>query len=198
MNGLEMNGLDRGIWLNEPPAHALEHGVLDLTTGPSTDFWRETHYGFTRDSGHHLGLDTSDGFTAQVRVRARFESLYDQAGLMVRLDTERWVKFGVEVSDGQAMAGSVVTDGRSDWATGPFEGDASDVWLRVSLKAGVLRLQISPDGKRWPLLRLCPFPRAERYSIGPMACTPERGGLRVRFSHWSLQPHLGKDLHDLS
>lgn len=193
-----MGGWERGVWLNEPPQHRIEGGELAFTTGEATDFWRETHYGFTRDSGHIFCLETPDGFTAEARVRARFESLYDQAGLMVRLDDERWVKFGLEISDGQAMAGSVVTDGRSDWATGPFEGDPSDFRLRVSLKGGVLRLQISPDGRRWPLLRLCPFPKAERYFVGPMACTPERGGLDVRFSDWSLGPHLGKDLHDLS
>ncbi len=190
--------LAKARWLNAPPAATLHEGVLDVTTGEATDFWRETHYGFTRDSGHFLGLETGDGFTAELRVRARFESLYDQAGLMVRLDERRWVKFGVEVSDGEALAGSVVTDGRSDWATGPFRGDPSDFRLRASLKDGVLRLQISADGERWPLLRLCPFPKAERYLVGPMACTPERAGLAVRFSDFSLAPHLDRELHDLS
>lgn len=193
-----MADLTDGVWLNAPPAHRLAAGTLDVTTGAGTDFWRETHYGFTRDTGHFLGLETGDGFTAEIGVRARFESLYDQAGLMVRVDERRWVKFGIEISDGAAMAGSVVTDGRSDWATGPFGGDPSDVRLRVSLRAGVLRLQVSADGERWPLLRLCPFPQAERYRVGPMACTPERGGLEVRFSDFRLGPHLGRDLHDLS
>lgn len=193
-----MSNLSTGRWLNEPSVHALIDGTLDVTTGEGTDFWRETHYGFTRDSGHFLGLETGDGFTAEVRVRAGFQKLYDQAGLMVRVDERRWVKFGVEVSDGEALAGSVVTDGQSDWATGPFAGDASDFRLRASLRRGVLRLQVSTDGVRWPLLRLCPFPEAPRYHVGPMCCTPERGGLDVRFSDFSLVPHLGRDLHDLS
>jgi regulation of enolase protein 1 (concanavalin A-like superfamily) len=39
-------------WLNEPPAWREEDGVLTVTTGLKTDFWRETHYGFVRDDGH--------------------------------------------------------------------------------------------------------------------------------------------------
>ncbi|MCF5924581.1 DUF1349 domain-containing protein, partial [Xanthomonas perforans] len=31
-----------------------------------------------------------------------------------------------------------------------------------------------------------------------MCCTPERSGLKVRFSDWALSAPLGKDLHDLS
>jgi regulation of enolase protein 1 (concanavalin A-like superfamily) len=63
---------------------------------------------------------------------------------------------------------------------------------------GVLRLQVSADGADWPLVRLCPFPVASRYLVGPMCCTPERAGLQVTFSDWKLTAHLGKDLHDLT
>ena len=192
-----MTDLRKGIWLNEP--RQAEPGVdsLRMVTDEGTDFWRETHYGFTRDNGHFLGVETGNGFTAQVRIRARFEHLYDQAGLMVRLDERRWIKAGLEVSDGQVLLGSVLTNERSDWATGRFDGDPTDFWMRVSLANGVLRLQASTDGKLWPLVRLCPFPEAATYRVGPMSCTPERAGLAVHFSDWSLTKHLGKDLHDL-
>ena len=193
-----MQSLQTGQWLNPPPRAEFTPDGLFVETGEGSDFWRETHYGFTRDSGHFLGVETADGFTAEVRMRARFETLYDQAGLMVRIDERRWIKAGIELSDGQACLGSVLTVDRSDWATGPFEGDPSDVWMRVSLGGGVLRLQASRDGRHWPLVRLCPFPVSERYLVGPMACTPERAGLEVRFSDWSLGPHLRKDLHDLT
>lgn len=187
-----------GIWLNEPAAWRLDGGVLDVTTDAATDFWRETHYGFTRDSGHFFGVPTGPAFTAEVRVRAAYEALYDQAGLMVRLDDRRWVKAGIELSDGRAMLSSVLTDGRSDWTTAPFAGDAGDFRLRATVAAGVLRLQVSADGVTWPLMRLAPFPVAEAYQVGPMCCTPERAGLRVRFSDWRLTAPLGKDLHDLT
>ena len=89
-----MTDLRTGVWLNEPGQAELGPDSLRMVTDERTDFWRETHYGFTRDSGHFLGLETNDGFTAQVRIRAKFESLYDQAGIMVRIDERHWIKAG--------------------------------------------------------------------------------------------------------
>jgi regulation of enolase protein 1 (concanavalin A-like superfamily) len=187
-----------GIWHNEPQEWGEQDGVLQVTTDGGTDFWRETHYGFTRDSGHFLALETAGDFTAQLRVQARYESLYDQAGLMVRVDEQRWVKAGIELSDGRAMLSSVLTDERSDWATAPYAHDARDFWLRATVRQGVLRLQVSSDGATWPLLRLAPFPKAASYRVGPMCCTPERSGLRVRFSDFRLSAPLERELHDLA
>ncbi|MEQ7416229.1 DUF1349 domain-containing protein [Xanthomonas campestris pv. campestris] len=190
---------ETGTWLNPPKVHRVLPGdVLDVVTDKGTDFWRETHYGFTRDSGHFLGIKAPSRFTCQLRIRGKFEQLYDQAGIMVRVNERQWVKAGIELSDGRAMLSSVLTDGTSDWATGLYEADASDFWMRATVDKGVLRLQVSRDGTYWPLVRLCPFPVADSYLVGPMTCTPEREGLRVQFSDWTLGPVLGKDLHDLS
>ena len=187
-----------GAWLNPPAEWSLEAGRLRAVTDARTDFWRETHYGFVRDSGHLFAREVAGPFTAQLRVQARYEALYDQAGIMVRLDEENWVKAGIEWSDGEPNLGSVLTRGRSDWATGPFNGDPADFWLRATVAGGAIRVQASRDGLRWPLLRLAPFPEAPAYRVGPMCCTPERAGLAVQFSEFEVGPPLGKGLHDLS
>ena len=185
-------------WLNEPAVWRLDGGALTVTTDRSTDFWRETHYGFTHDTGHFFARETAGDFTAEIRIQAQYRELYDQAGLMVRLSSAEWLKAGIELSDGKPMASSVVTIGKSDWATAAHHGDATDFRMRVTVKAGVLRLQLSSDGKVWPLMRLCPFPNAESYRVGPMCCTPERAGLTVVFSEFRLTEPTQKDLHDLS
>jgi regulation of enolase protein 1 (concanavalin A-like superfamily) len=198
-SGASVLGRRDGRWLNEPKRWSTDPaGDLALVTDKGTDFWRETHYGFTRDSGHFLGFPTGDAFAAQLRIRGQYEKLYDQAGIMVRVDERRWVKAGIELSDGRAMLSSVLTDGKSDWATGPYEADPRDFWMRATVAKGVLRLQVSADGKVWPLVRLAPFPVAAAYQVGPMACTPERSGLAIRFSDLRITAPLGKDLHDLS
>jgi uncharacterized protein len=185
-------------WLNEPATWVLKDDLLRVTTDASTDFWRRTHYGFVRDSGHCFGTRTAGDFTAQVHIRGGFESLYDQAGLMVRVDEANWVKAGVEFTDGALRLSSVLTTGQSDWAVGSGLTTAGEFWLRATVSKGVLKLQFSTDGKMWPLLRLAPFPVAQSYFVGPMCCTPERAGLVVDFADFEVGPPRENDLHDLS
>lgn len=192
-----MTSFETASWLNEPSIWSLEKDVLSITTIANTDFWRETFYGFIRDSGHFLGVPTGDGFTAQVRVKGRYRDLYDQAGLMVRIDETKWVKAGVEFTDGQAFLSTVVTDGKSDWSVArPIH--AEDFFVRVTLMQGVMRIQASTDGLTWPLLRLAPFSGAKTYLVGPTACSPQGSGLQVQFSEFSVAPARNADLHDLS
>lgn len=169
-----------------------------MTTDDSTDFWRKTHYGFIRDTGHFLGFPAAEEFTAQIRIRGEFRTLYDQAGLMVRIDETRWMKTGVEFTDGELFLSTVITDGQSDWSVSqPFK-ELEDFYLRVTVSNGTMRIQASKDGKFWPLLRLAPFPKSDAYMVGPTACTPERSGLEISFSEFSIGPATTKDLHDLS
>lgn len=185
-------------WLNEPRQWALYEDVLKVATDHGTDFWRETHYGFVRDNGHAFLAEVPASFTAQLKIRARYSTLYDQAGLMVRLDDKHWVKVGAEYNDGKAALSTVLTTTYSDWSTGPFEENAEEFWIRATVAKGVLRVQASADGLCWPMIRLCPFPQAARYKVGPMCCTPERAGLEVEFSQFSVSAPLGKELHDLT
>ena len=196
-NQMSINFND-GKWLNPPANWQANEAALTVTTDEKTDFWRETYYGFTRNSGHFLGFPTTDNFTAQIRVQGEFRTLYDQAGLMVRIDERRWTKTGVEFTDGEPFLSTVVTDGKSDWSVSqPFK-ELEDFHIRVTVAKGAMRIQASRDGSFWPLLRLAPFPAATHYQVGPTACTPERSGLTVRFSEFSIGPATTKDLHDLS
>ena len=107
---------------------------------------------------------------------------------MVRVDEAHWVKAGIEMSDGKALLSSVLTVGQSDWATAIYGDDPADFRMRATVGHGVLRLQVSADGRTWHLTRLSPFPEAASYKVGPMCCTPERAGLKV-----SGSPILGLD-----
>jgi regulation of enolase protein 1 (concanavalin A-like superfamily) len=189
---------DRCQWLNEPDHWTLERDTLVARTDAGTDFWRKTYYGFTRDSGHWFHLPAGSEFTAQVKVQGSFDELYDQAGLMVRADETTWCKAGIEVSDGHRLIGSVLTMGQSDWAVGVLPGEPDTFWLRMTLKDQALRIQYSIDGQRWPLLRLAPFLHHGQIAVGPYCCTPEREGLEVSFSHFTVTSALEKPLHDLS
>ncbi|MGL6350948.1 MAG: DUF1349 domain-containing protein [Aeromonas sp.] len=185
-------------WLNEPTEWRKSGDGLQVVTDRQTDFWRSTWYGFERHSGHLYGCEVTGEFTFQVCVEGEFTTLYDQAGLMLLQDEAHWLKAGIEYNDAQPMIGSVLTNPRSDWATGIFTGNPRRFWLRLTRLADCLRLQYSTDGKVWPLLRLAPFPPSDLCFVGVMCCTPERQGLAVHFSDLRLTPPLGKALHDLS
>ncbi|GAC1037386.1 DUF1349 domain-containing protein [Pseudomonas sp. No.117] len=188
-------------WLNEPRHWSDTDGLLHVRTEGGSDFWQKTQYGFERDSGHFHGYPVGEEFTAQVRITGTFTELYDQAGLMVRRDSARWCKTGLEINDGIAHLGSVLTLGHSDWALGPMPDALRGFWLRMTLQAQVLRLQYSLDGVVWPLLRLCRFAGGEEgapLEIGPYCCSPQREGLEVSFTDLQIGPVVAKALHDLS
>jgi len=187
-------------WLNEPKRWSEADDSLHVRTDSGSDFWQKTQYGFERDSGHFFGYPIGDDFTAQVRITGTFTELYDQAGLMVRISHDLWCKAGLEINDGVAHLGSVLTQGYSDWALGVVPDALHGFWLRLTLQAEVLRIQYSLDGQIWPLLRLCRFVVGEGadLQVGPYCCSPQREGLEVTFADLRLGPALGKDLHDLS
>lgn len=187
-------------WLNEPKRWSDTDGLLHISTDRDTDFWQKTQYGFERDSGHFRGYAAGADFTAQVRITGTFAELYDQAGLMVRQGREQWCKTGLEINDGIAHLGSVLTLGHSDWALGPMPDALRGFWLRMTLHDEVLRLQYSLDGLTWPLLRLCRFASEEGadLQVGPYCCSPQREGLEVSFADLKIGPAIIKELHDLS
>ncbi|SMG24828.1 DUF1349 domain-containing protein [Cedecea sp. NFIX57] len=185
-------------WINAPKVWREGDGTLSVVTDEQTDFWRKTWYGFERFSGHFYGCNVRGDFTFQVKVNAEFSALYDQAGIMLLGDESHWLKAGIEFNDGVPAIGSVLTLGHSDWATGVFPRDANLFWMRLTRKGDSLRLQYSVDGTTWPLLRLAHFPGFDTCRVGVMCCTPQRGGLAVKFEDIMLSDALDKALHDLS
>jgi uncharacterized protein len=182
-------------WLNEPPDWKSENGRLRVITGARTDFWRVTHYGFVRDNGHFYYQQRAGDFTVQVKVAAEYEALYDQAGIMIRLDSANWIKTGVEYTDPLPHFSAVVTRDFSDWSVLPADS-ASPVWLRLTRLGSSVRIQYSIDGHSFSLLRLAYFPESSDIQVGLMCCSPEREGFKVEFSEFRISEPIAKGLHE--
>src|SRR5690606_39761998 len=80
---------------------------------------------------------SSDLFTAN------YQRLYDQAGVMLRVDDDNWLKCGVEFTDGALHFSVVVTrDDQSDWSVMPLAGDpTAPVTLRLRSEEHTSELQ---------------------------------------------------------
>ena len=99
--------VERMTWLNEPASSKGSGGKLFVHSRAKTDFWRKTFYGYITDNGHFFRFSASGDFVFQARVNGEYAALYDQAGLMKRLDAENWMKCGTEFFDGQRHASVV-------------------------------------------------------------------------------------------
>lgn len=168
-------------WFEEPPSWSDADGKLTMTTAPKSDFWRKTHYGFIRDNGHFYYDEVAGDFTAAVQVVGDYTTLYDQAGLMVRIDAENWMKCGIEFVEGIHFASAVVTRDFSDWSVAPLGPELSTFRLRVVREGTALTVEYSLDGEHYTLLRNCYLPMQENVMIGPMAASPGELGFDVRF-----------------
>jgi regulation of enolase protein 1 (concanavalin A-like superfamily) len=175
------------IWINEPPQWDETSATLSLVTGDRTDFWRRTHYGFINDNGHLYGEAVTGDFVASVEVEGEYETLYDQAGLMVRVDDERWMKCGVEYVDGRQYASVVVTRDYSDWSVVPLSGMPERMRFRIARTGDTLEVAWAIPGEPWLMMRTAHLPMPDEVLVGPMAASPERAGFVARFREFAIE-----------
>jgi uncharacterized protein len=174
-------------WFNEPPAWEVRGGWIEITTAPKSDFWRKTHYGFIRDNGHFYFQEVHGDFIAEARISGRYQELYDQAGLMLRVDEENWIKTGIEYFEQRQQASAVVTRDFSDWSVAPLDGSPSSIWLRIVRKAEAVEIFYSLDGQNYILLRVAYLIPAVT-QVGLMCASPEGPGFSVIFEDFRVQP----------
>lgn len=184
-------------WLNPPQKTTWTDRGLIIETKDASDFWQKTYYDFTPDNGHFLSTSRTGDFTAEVFFSGQYEALYDQAGLMLRVDEQHWVKCGVEYTDGHMHFSTVVTNTHSDWSVVALSGAPSLVGARITRMGDALFIQYSIDsGKNWSMARLAWFsPSPDTVQIGMMACSPKRGGFKAEFSDFILGEPLSRDIH---
>ena len=175
-------------WLN-PPA-SVSYGAGGLITArsrPRTDFWRKTFYGYVTDNGHFYRIKTFGEFQFTARVNGRYATLYDQAGLMVRLDEKHWMKCGTEFVEGKRWASVVFTHEFSDWSTTEDLSQSDPVYWRVVRRKDSIEAQVSKDGEKFQTLRQGYFPPFVEVQVGVMCAAPEGAGFEATFDELKLE-----------
>ncbi|MEM8849751.1 MAG: DUF1349 domain-containing protein [Pseudomonadota bacterium] len=182
-------------WTTPPTDWSVEGDTLRARSGDRTDFWQRTFYGFERDDGHALLARRAGSFSATVTFTGAYQTLYDQAGLMIRVDGTRWIKAGIEWTDGKAHLSVVVTDDLSDWSAIPVIL-AGPMTVRATRFADAVLLQYRVDGADWAMGRLAPFAaHPDEVGVGPYLCSPERAGFEATFQGFSVGPPEVEALH---
>ncbi|KAG4079864.1 hypothetical protein HA402_014995 [Bradysia odoriphaga] len=186
----------QAVWLNQPPQVSEIENDLLVSTGTEADFWRITSYNFIHDNGHALLTELSDGRAVEVTYKTLLDAAYDHAGVFLYIDEKNWIKAGVELSDGVLQLGAVVTRNMSDWSVAPVTNwNDAPVTVRVSRSGNALTIRARLANNPWQFVRLTPIEENAKITAGPMACSPTRAGLQVRFTKFALGP-ADLALHD--
>ena len=178
--------LSRMKWLNEPVSATVSENKLVVRARPKTDFWRKTFYGYVTDNGHFFHLPVRGNFVFEARVDGQYAALYDQAGLMVRIDAQNWVKCGTEFFDNSRHASVVFTREFSDWSTMNDLATSGPVWWRVVRKPDSLETLCSSDGKTFTSVRMGYLVPSATADVGIMCAAPEGGGFQCVFDNLNL------------
>jgi uncharacterized protein len=161
-------------WLNKPKAYSFKNGI-NLTTRKNTDFWQKTHYGFQSDDGHCLLTKLTNDFSIETKVSFTAKNKYDQAGLIVRIDENNWIKCSTEYEDNTtSRLGSVVTnEGYSDWATTDISSNITTMFYKISKRGCDFLIENSYDGKEWSQIRITHLKNAANFLYaGIYTCSP--------------------------
>lgn len=175
-------------WINEPARWSAADGVVRATADAGTDFWRTTHYGFVHDNGHVYGTEVGGDFDLSVLVRGSYADQYDQAGAMVRVDEQHWLKTGVEFVDGRMLFSTVVTLAHSNWAIADLPPGVSEVGLRLERRGDAVEVRYSVAGGSAQLAAIAYLPPGKPAFAGAMCAAPAGAGFEVSFHDLAITP----------
>ena len=176
-------------WFNEPEAWSVTNATLTMRVTGQSDYWRISHYGFTVDDGPFLYAERGGEFEAKIKVKGAYKDRFDQAGLMLRIDHENWIKAGIEFVDGHYNVSAVVTHGKSDWSVIKLEKPVDAIWIKAVRRRDAVELFYSLDDREYTMMRNAWFQDNVPVRVGPVAAAPDGQGFEAVFSDFSVK-HL--------
>ena len=178
------------IWENQPKDYFVGDGRIEITTENGTDLWQRTYYKFRNDNAPVLQMETEEKeFSFTVKADYNSKNNYDQAGIVLYLDSENWIKASVEYGDEEtSFLGAVVTNnGYSDWSTTRISTEIKSMWFRLSRRGNDFCVETSADGIHFEHIRICHiFHANDKIKFGVYACSPEDGTFKANFTQFEM------------
>jgi hypothetical protein len=181
------NLFSRMTWMNEPASSKIVGDQIVVRSRAKTDFWQKTFDGYVADNGHFYHLSVPGDFTFTACINGRYATQFDQAGLMVRLDSENWMRCGTELIDGKRFASVVFTRNYSDGSTMPDLSATEPIRWRAIRKKDSIETLCSLDGIQFTSVRMGYFPPNRPVEVGIMCAAPSGPGFESTFKDLKLQ-----------
>lgn len=177
-------------WHHEPNGWKIDNNQLHISPEAGSDFWQRTHYGFQVDNGHFLYVECDGDFTIEAQMHCKYKHQYDQAGLMIRISDQCWVKTSVEYEpDASNKLGAVVTNhGFSDWSTQDVPDDMTSYKLRISREGSDYAIAyFSEERTEWVQMRIFHLFDQAVVQVGIYCCSPKEAGFTASFEHLKIE-----------
>ena len=164
-------------WYNEPENVRFNDAGMVIDTRAKTDFWQSTHHNFHKDDGHFFFTRIERDFELVVKWSFEKACLFDQCGLMLRVDERNWFKVSLMSEDASRpkLGSSLTNFGYSDWAVVSLDSPLNEIWYKLRRNGGDYIAYYSLDGIVYNQLRLFHLINDNgELKAGAYACAPRR------------------------
>ena len=128
-------------------------------------------------------------FEAKVKISGDYKVRFDQAGMMIRIDHENYIKAGIEYVDGKMNLSTVVTHHTSDWSVIALDKAVDHIWIKAVRRKDAVEIFYSFDDKEYVMMRNAWMEANRPVKIGMMGACPDGEGFNVSFSDFTVK-HL--------
>ena len=186
---------------------AADGSSLTLYAPAKKDFWSKTFYNPILIKSDASALLGEIPVQLEVTVKVDFEfspvSQFDQAGLLVYIDHDHWMKCGIEYCDGLPRLSVVVCNVFSDWSTQPWNATSISLKVHKVNQSDSLVVEAAPVGSsndNFHFIRIAHLSNrstenngsadaALPWMVGPYAACPiQQKGCKVLFTNFSIGP----------
>jgi regulation of enolase protein 1 (concanavalin A-like superfamily) len=178
-------------WNNGEPEHTLDDdgSAITIKATPNLDYWSRTFYSplLMKTNAQTLLMPIEAGVEATISMSFTLapRAQFDQAGIMVLVDENTWVKAGIEFTDGVPRLSCVVTnDGFSDWSTQKWpvwdaETQTTSINVRLTklwpgeTQGPALVFEAASTDMQWQQIRIASLRSGEKpWRMGIFAISP--------------------------
>lgn len=178
--------LEKMNWFNEPSSWEISGKILTMDVTPKSDYWRISHYGFTVDDAPFYYAEYGGEFEAKVKISGDYKVRFDQAGMMIRIDHENYIKTGIEFVDGKYNLSTVVTHHTSDWSVISLDKPVEYIWIKAVRRLDAIEIFYSFDDKEYIMMRNAWMAANCPVKIGMFAACPDGEGFKATFSDFKV------------